>query len=132
MSTMTHIRMGAKPRGGFVTRDFAAAFADGEVTIAATSFLGYGNRAIVQMPPVAQGIFSVWLEEMKLPPLDDEALRRSATMVPMLSTAWQELRDPDNRELAGEDGNFHFDGSFVRNPRVLSVVRDEAPVERAS
>ena len=104
-------RQGAKPRGGFITREFVEEFNRGEVTIAATTFLRYGNKAIVQMPPVPQGIFSVWLEEMKLPPLDDEAIRKSATLIPMATSKWQESQ---------EDGDqFLYDGKFVANAWVL-------------
>ena len=46
-------------------------FNKGEVTIAATTFLRYGNKAVVQMPPVPRGTFSIWVEEMKLPPLEE-------------------------------------------------------------
>lgn len=89
------------------------------MTIAATSFPRYGNRAIVQTPPVPQGIFSVWLEGMRIPPLDDEAMRRSATMVPMLSAQWQTAQDPDNVELQSENDMFRYDGRFVPNPMIL-------------
>lgn len=112
-------RQGAKPRGAFITKEFVEEFNKGEVTIAATSFLRYGNRAIVQMPPVPQGIFSLWLEEMKLPPVNDEAVRKSATMIPMLSSEWQAKQDPDNAELQSGDDMFRYDGKFVANPKVL-------------
>ena len=112
-------RMGAKPRGAYITKDFVKEFDQGEVTIAATSFLRYGNRAIVQMPPVPQGIFSLWVEEMKLPPIDSAAVRRSAPLIPMLSMAWQEKQDPDNAELQSGDDRFHYDGKFVPNPKLL-------------
>jgi hypothetical protein len=112
-------RQGAKPRGGFVTKEFVEEFNRGPVTIAATSFLRYGNRAIVTMPPVPQGIFSLWIEEMKLPPLDDEAVRKSATVIPMLSSEWQANQDPDKAELQTEDDMFHYHGRFVANPKVL-------------
>jgi len=114
-------RMGAKPRGGYITREFVEEFDKGEVTIAATSFLRYGNRAIVQMPPVPQGIFSLWLEEMRIPPLDGEAMRKSATVVPMLSSGWQEKQNPDDKELQSDDDLFLYDGKFVANPRVLGT-----------
>ncbi|MCK4374282.1 MAG: hypothetical protein KAX19_03100 [Candidatus Brocadiae bacterium] len=112
-------RMGAKPRGGYITKEFVEEFNKGEVTIAATTFLRYGNRAIVQMPPVPQGIFSVWLEEMKLPTLDDDAVRKSATVIPMFSSQWQAKQNPDNAELRTENDMFLYDGRFVANPRVL-------------
>jgi hypothetical protein len=114
-------RMGAKPRGGYITKDFVDEFSKDEVTIAATTFLRYGNRAIVQLPPVPQGIFSIWLEEMKLPPIDDEAIRKSATVIPMLSSEWQAKQDPDNRELQSDDDKFRYDGKFVANPKVLGA-----------
>jgi len=112
-------RQGGRPRGGFITRDFIKDFSEGEVTIAATSFLRYGGKAIATMPPVPQGIFSVWAEEMKVPPLDAEAMRKSAQFVPMLSSQWQAAQDPDNAELQGDDDRFRYDGEFVPNPDVL-------------
>jgi len=60
---------GGKPRYVPVTEEFLEDFKKGEVTIAATTFLRYGSRAKVTMPPVPQGIFSLWVEEMKLPPI---------------------------------------------------------------
>ena len=71
------------------------------------------------MPPVPQGIFSVWLEEMRIPPLDDETVRRSATVIPMLSSQWQAKQDPDNAELQSEDDKCLYDGKFVANPKVM-------------
>jgi hypothetical protein len=112
-------RQGAKPRGAYVTKEFLGEFEKGPVTIAATTFLRFGNKAIAQSPPVPQGIFSLWIEEMKLPPVNDESLRKSATVIPMLSMAWQEKQDPDNAELQSGDDLFHYDGKFVRNPKVL-------------
>lgn len=90
---------------------------------AVVTFLRYGSRAVVTMPPVPQGIFSLWLEEMKLPSLGDEALRKSATVIPMLSSQWQKKQDPDNRELQSEDDRFRWDGTFVANPKVLGAWR---------
>ena len=40
----------------------------GKVTIAATSFLKYFHPRFKSIPP--QGHFNLWLEEMKIPPLD--------------------------------------------------------------
>ena len=75
-------REGDTIRGGWITKEFREEFNKGPVTIAASSFLRYGDRAIVTMPPVPQGIFSMWLEERKLPPLDDAVLQKAATFVP--------------------------------------------------
>jgi hypothetical protein len=111
-------REGDNIRGGWITPEFAEQLGKGPVTIAATSFLRYGDRAIVQMPPVPQGIISLWLEERKLPPLDDAVLRKAATFVPMLSSAWQELQNPDNPAADPEEGKFRYDGKFAANPQV--------------
>jgi len=53
---------GGQARGTFIDKDFVKDFQGGEVTIAATSFL---NRS----KDVPQGHFSIWMEEMKVPPL---------------------------------------------------------------
>lgn len=111
-------REGDTIRGGWITPEFAASFGKEPVTIAATSFLRYGDRAIVQMPPVPQGIISLWLEERKLPPLDDAVLRKAATFVPMLSSDWQVLQNPDNPPADPDEGKFRYDGKFVANPAV--------------
>ncbi len=110
---------GGRPRGVVVNGEFAAEIAKGPVTLAATTFLRYGNRAIVTMPPVPQGVFTLWLEEMKVPTINDEALRKSATIIPMMSAAWQEKQNPDNKELQTADEQFHYDGKFTANPKLI-------------
>ena len=60
-------RQGGQPRGGHIYNDFRDEFQDGKVTIAATSFLRYNNPQGI-IPP--RGHFTLWLEEMKIPPLD--------------------------------------------------------------
>ncbi len=109
-------RAGDTIRGGWITPEFLEEFGKGPVTIAATSFLRYGDRAIVQMPPVPQGIFSMWLEERKLPPLDQATLRKAATFIPMLSSDWQATLDPESSEPPTDEGKFRYDGTFVANP----------------
>ena len=110
---------GGTLRGAFITKELLDEFGNGPVTLAATTFLRYGDRAIATMPPVPQGVFSMWIEEMKLPPLDDAAFRKSATVIPMLSAAWQEKQDPENKEFQTTDDRFHYDGKFVANPQLL-------------
>lgn len=111
-------REGGRARGAVVNAEFAAEFAKGPVTIAAITFLRYGDRAIVTMPPVPQGIFTLWLEEMKVPAIDSAALRKSATLIPLLSSAWQEKQNPENKELQSADDRFHYDGTFTANPKL--------------
>lgn len=111
-------RGGDTIRGGWITEDFAGEFGKGPVTLAATSFLRYGDRAIVQMPPAPQGIFSMWLEERKLPPLDQATLRKAATFIPMLSSQWQMRNDPATGVTGDAADMFRYDGKFIANPAV--------------
>ncbi len=111
-------RAGDNIRGGWITAEFGEEFAKGPVTIAATTFLKYGDRAIVTMPPLPRGYFSMWLEERKLPPLDEAVFRKAATFVPMLSSEWQKQNDPENEKLATEEDKFLYDNKFVANSAV--------------
>jgi len=112
-------REGGRERGAFITKEFLDQFGKGPVTIAAITFLRYGNRAVVTMPPVPQGCFSLEMEEMKLPPLDAVTFQKAATVMPMRSAAWQARQDPDDAERSTEEGLFKYDGKFVANPAVL-------------
>ncbi len=108
-------REGAQARGAYITHDLIKEFGKGPVTIAATSFLRYGEKAVETMPPVPQGTFGLWIEEAKLPPLNDEAFRKAATVMPMLSAEWQAKQDPDDAEIDPENGRFVYDGHFLPN-----------------
>jgi Family of unknown function (DUF6288) len=114
-------RGGGVPRGVVINGEFAAEFAKGPVTIAATSCLRYGDKAIVSLPPVPRGLLSIWIEEMKVPAIDDEALRKSATIIPMLSATWQEKQDPNNKELNTRDDQFRYNGKFKANKNLLGL-----------
>jgi hypothetical protein len=63
-------RQGAQPRGGHVYADFRDEFKGGKVTLAATSFLRYNHPRDGVIPP--RGHLTVWLEEMKIPPVVSE------------------------------------------------------------
>lgn len=111
-------REGARPRGAFVTKPFFKEFGENPVTVAAITFLRYGDRAVVTMPPVPQGTFSLWMEEMKLPPMGIETLRKVAAIRPMRSSDWQSKQDPDDPEASPEDNKFVYDGKFVINEKL--------------
>jgi hypothetical protein len=111
-------RAGLTVRGGWITPEIGKDFGKAPVTIAATSFLRYGDRAIVQMPPVPQGTFTLWLEERKLPPLDPATLAKAATFVPMLSAEWQRQNDPENGKSPTSEDAFQYDGRFIANSNV--------------
>lgn len=114
-------REGGRQRGAFLTQSFLDQFGKGPLTLAAIGFLRYGDKAVPTMPPVPQGAFSLWLEEMKLPPLDDASFLKSATVMPMLSAEWQAKQDPDDTDRSPDDGRFVYDGKFVPNAKVLGT-----------
>jgi len=122
-------RAGDTIRGGWITKEFRDEFAKGPVTFAATAFLRYGDRAIVQMPPVTQGIFSMWLEERKTPPLDTEVMHKATRFLPMFTSEWQALQDPQSDEAASEAGIFRNDGKFVANPKLTGTWTSVALID---
>ncbi len=77
-------RQGGQPRGAFIDKEFVKEFQGGKVTIAATSFLRYHHPRQGVIPP--RGHFTLWLEEMKIPPLGQAEIVKSAAAVPILST----------------------------------------------
>lgn len=123
-------RAGDTQRGGWISGEFTDAFAQGPVTIAATSFLRYGDRAVVTMPPVPQGIFSVWIEERKLPPLDSATMRKAASFVPMLSSEWQAQQHSGSDEGSAADSSYRYNGQFTPKPEFLGSWSVIATVNR--
>lgn len=121
-------REGGRDRGAFITKEFLGEFGKGPLTIAATSFMRYGNKAVPTMPPLAQNTFSLWMEEAKLPPLDDAAFRKAAAVVPMLSSEWQAKQDPADAEIDPLEGRFVYDGKFVANPLLSGTWQTVAMV----
>lgn len=92
---------------------------DREVTISAISFLAYGSKKGPPTDPVPQGHFSLWLQEMKVPPINDGEILRAASVVSMLSSEWQSLQDPGKDAEDPEEGKFRWDGKFTNNAKVL-------------
>jgi hypothetical protein len=111
---------GGQPKGAFITRDFLSDFQGGEVTIAVKTFLRFNAKYKVKPTErIPQGKFSLHFEEMKLPPMGDDLVLKSATVVPMLSSEWQDAQDPADRERQATAVRFLYDGKFVANPKVL-------------
>ncbi len=110
---------GGSPRGAFITKEFLDQLGKGPVTLAAITFLRYGEKAVIMKPPVPQGNFSLWLEERKLPPLSEAAFQKAASVMPMLSAEWQAKQDPSFNENDPEEGRFVYDGKFLPNAKLL-------------
>lgn len=83
-------RSGHRFVGGYVYKDFMPVFENSEVTtIAVTSFLSIpgGKRSC----GVKRQNLSIFMQEMKVPPLDEEIFARG--MEPLKTTAWQQSQD---------------------------------------
>jgi len=98
-------RLRGQPRGFFITKELAEQFNSGKAYVAIAAI----------RPPKAY--LSAWLEEMKMPPVTDADLAKALTRVPMASSEWQELQDPETK-VAGADpneGKYRYNGKFVDN-----------------
>lgn len=105
-------RAGGRPIGTNIGRDWWPEFADGNVNIAATSFLKYYPRS-----KKYGNYFTVFLQRMKLPPMGADMFRRAAALIPLRSAEWQRIQEPDTN-IAPDDGTFEWDGVFVPNSAV--------------
>ncbi len=51
--------------------------------------------------------------------MGDDLVRKSATVVPMLSSEWQAAQDPEDRERQAAAVKFVYDGKFSPNARLV-------------
>jgi hypothetical protein len=56
---------------------------------------------------------------MKVPPLGEQEILLSATVVPMLSAEWQALQDPEQNVEDPDEGKFRWDGTCKPNPKLI-------------
>jgi hypothetical protein len=109
-----------QPKGAFITKDFLGDLRAGEVTIAVKTFLRFNDKFLAgPTERIPQGHISLHLEEMLLPPMGDDLVRKSATVVPMMTSAWQAQLDPESDEQDPENGKLRWDGKFIPNPAVI-------------
>jgi hypothetical protein len=113
---------GGLPKGAYITKKFLDDFQSGEVTIAVKTFLRFNDKYKVKPSQrIPQGKISLHVDEQKLPPMGDDLVLKSATVVPMLSSEWQSKQNPDDRELSATAVKFRHDGKFVANPKILGT-----------
>ncbi|MDG2182485.1 MAG: DUF6288 domain-containing protein [Mariniblastus sp.] len=124
---------GGRPKGALITEEFREELKRGEVTIAVKTFIRYNDKySTLPSSRLAQGKFSLHFDEQQLPPMGDELVFKSANVVPMLSSAWQEKQDPEVAENDPNENLFRYDGTFVRNNRVKGAWRLVAEVAEIS
>jgi len=105
-------RDGGRPFGGHINRDWWPDFQNGETEIAYIGFMG-NHKGLKKRH------LMLWVQEFKMPPLTDKEMIQSATALPMTSSAWQALQDPDANDLNPEAGKFLWDGKFVANSKLV-------------
>ena len=110
---------GGLPKGAYFTKEFMDDLGSGNLWLAAMTFLRNNDKYKVKpSKPVPQGKFSLHIEEQKLPPMGDDLLFQAASIVPMLSSEWQDAQDPNDREKSASAVKYRWDGRFVNNPMV--------------
>ena len=121
---------GEKPYGAYITKEWLDEFSKDEVTIAVKSFLRYNDKYKAKPTKrIPQGMISVHLEEQKLPPMGDDLVFKSATIVPMITSEWMRARYEDGEELDLNSTMFRWDGQFTANQGMPGKWKLVAEVE---
>ena len=104
-------RGGARAFGSHIHRDWWPDFQNGKTDIAYIGFMG--NHKGIQSRHLM-----LWIQEFNMPALTEKEIIQSAAVLPMTSSAWQALQDPDANDLDPEQGKFVWDGKFAANPKL--------------
>ncbi|MDP6524096.1 MAG: hypothetical protein QGI24_04460 [Kiritimatiellia bacterium] len=108
------------PKGAFITKEFFEEFRGRDVTIAVKTFIRYNAKYKTKPTSrIPQGKISLHFEEMKLPPVGDDLVLKSATVIPFLTSAWQEKQASKDEDTQGDDGKLRYDGKHVINPEIV-------------
>jgi hypothetical protein len=104
-------RAGGRPLAFYIDQSWWPEFEKGDTNISAISFLRMDQNTTNRH-------FSLWLQEMKLPVVTRDDILLSATKVPMSTSEWQTLQNPDTF-VDPNEGTFIWDGKFAPNPEVV-------------
>jgi hypothetical protein len=106
---------GGRPKGVLLSQDLISSLNDKEVTLSALCYPRTHSR---RNPG---NFFTVWVEEMKNPPVNDELAWKGLPQIPMQSSTWQQDQSSDVAELLTSEGLFRFVGKFAANPSLLGT-----------
>ncbi|MBT3201713.1 MAG: hypothetical protein HN350_17565 [Phycisphaerales bacterium] len=122
---------GQQPKGAFITKEFLDDFKSGKVTIAVKTFIRYNAKYSTKPSSrTPQGKISIHIGEQKIPPMGDDLVFKSASIVPMMSSDWQAKYDPEDNTQNPDDNLFRWDGKFVANPKIAGKWRLIAQVAK--
>ncbi len=111
-----------KAMGAFITAPFHEHFQGQPVTIAVKTFIRYADiRSGLPRTEVMQGRISLQIEEQKIPPINDELVRQTATSVGMKGDAWLAAYIGDDADVDPDDHLFRWDGKFVANNHITGT-----------
>ncbi|MFU8848570.1 MAG: DUF6288 domain-containing protein [Opitutales bacterium] len=113
---------GGIPQGAFITAPFREEFHGKPVTIAIKTFLRHGdNLKGFPKSNEPQGRISLQIEKQKIPPINDELVRQTATTVGMRGDAWLTAYTGDEADVDPDDHLFRWDGKFVGNDAIAGT-----------
>ena len=103
---------GGRPMGILLSQELIASFNDKEVVLSAVCH----TRTHKRREP--GNFITVWVEEMKNPPVTAEQAWDGLKQIPMQSSLWQQAQDTDVAEISSNEELFKYDGTFVANAAV--------------
>ncbi len=106
-------RAGGAPKGYLLPKAMMKELSGKELLVGVKTFMAKYPRSGEK-----RGYLTLFLEEMKLPPLEGEKLRAVMQRIPMFSAEWQSLQDPQS-ENDPDDGKFTYDGKFKPNLKIV-------------
>jgi hypothetical protein len=106
-------RSGGSPVGYLLPKAMMKELSGKELLVGVKAFMAKHPRSGEK-----RGYFTLFIEEMKIPPLEGENLVKAMQRIPMFSADWQALQDPES-EVDPDDGKFSYDGKFKPNPQVV-------------
>jgi len=115
---------GGRARGALIPQNLVSAFQGQDVTISASC-----SPRKHKSGRMKGNFVTIWIEEMKNPPVNDELAWDGLKYIPLQSSEWQQDQDSDERELSTSEGLFRFDGTFVPNEKVLGTWKPIGKVE---
>ena len=106
---------GGRAMGKLLSQNLIESINDKEVTLSALCF----PRSHKRRKP--GNFITVWVEEMKNPPVTLEQAWDGLKQIPMQSSQWQQAQPSDIAELQSSENLFRYEGNFVATPNITGT-----------